>query len=284
MGQGTGNREQGTGKARVLKLLCFLFPVSCSLFPLACLLVCASGCRNNDLLENELRARDIQYREILDDLKKTEFINEALQRENDALRRGSKISPEQAAQTFGLKQIVLAMGTMGVDNGKYPGDSALQIVVQPKDGDDHIIKAPGSLQVIAQQISPEGVKSVLSNWDIGSDQLRRSWSQGLFRTGYVLVLPWSNWPQYENMRVTVRLTLADDRVFEADRDIKLRLPPPGLKLPGADADPPIIVVPQGETTTKRISFSSPIGTGWQPSPLTDAIRLGRPEPANPGDF
>src|SRR5687767_15118264 len=82
-----------------------------------------SGCKkNNDLLENELRARDIQYREALDELGKAELRNDSLYRENEALRKGSKLTPEQAAQTFGLRRIVLGRGTGGTDEDGLPGD------------------------------------------------------------------------------------------------------------------------------------------------------------------
>ncbi len=271
-------RRQGDKETRRGKWLFRFLLVSLS----PCLLVCSSGCRNQELLENELRARDFQYLEMLDDFKKTECANEALRRENDALRQGSNISPEQAAQTFGVTQIALGMGTMGVDTGKIPGDSALQVVVQPRDADDHVVRTSGTLQVTAQQISPEGIKSELGTWNIDAEQLRRSWSQNFIRTGYVLVLPWTNWPQFENLRVTVRLILPDDRVFEADRDIKVRLVPPGLKLPCSDAAPPVVDGLPGTTTTRRVPFT-PLSSSWQPAPLTGAIRLGRAEPVDAGN-
>src|SRR5262245_14158455 len=93
---------------------------------LATLLSC--GCRNNqELVENDLRARDLQYREALDELLKSEGRTEALQRENEALRKGSKITPEQAALTYGLKRITLGRGTHGYDEDGLPGDEALQV-------------------------------------------------------------------------------------------------------------------------------------------------------------
>ena len=64
------------------------------------------SCRNTDTLENELRVREMKYREAVDELKKAEFNNEALQREVAALRGGSKISPEEAARTFGLSALL----------------------------------------------------------------------------------------------------------------------------------------------------------------------------------
>ena len=87
------------------------------------------GCKhNNGLLENELRERDKQYREALEELGKAEHRTDAQQREIEALRKGATITPEQAAQTFGLKRISFGRGTGGVDNDSMPGDEALQII------------------------------------------------------------------------------------------------------------------------------------------------------------
>jgi len=267
---------------------------------LAGLLACLglAGCRNRDVLENELRARDMQYREAVDELKKAEFQNEALQRELDALRRGSKIGPEEAARTFGLKNITLGRRTMGVDNDKLPGDEALQVILEPHDVDDHIVKAPGTLQVIALEISPQGNKSLLSSWDLDQNQMRRAWKQGLFGGGYEFILPWKSWPQYENVRVMARLTLSDGRVFEADKDIKIRIPaglkprpelPPGEPLPPPEievgkwtpANPGPNVAAQWQPADQGSTVTHSQSCRWQPAPLQDSIQLGRPEPVEP---
>src|SRR5262249_51699611 len=81
-----------------------------------------AGCRNWDLVEAELRTRDREVRELREELRRLECHNEALQRETEALRQGGpRFSPEQAAQTFGLKQIVLGRLTGGYDNDNCPG-------------------------------------------------------------------------------------------------------------------------------------------------------------------
>ena len=54
-----------------------------------------AGCKNRELVENELRARDIQYREALDELGRSEAHSQALQRELEAVRQGAKLTPER---------------------------------------------------------------------------------------------------------------------------------------------------------------------------------------------
>ena len=43
---------------------------------------------------------------------------------------------------------------------------ALLVVLEPRDYDDHVIKVPGALEVTAQEISPQGVKTVFSTWTV----------------------------------------------------------------------------------------------------------------------
>ncbi|HMF19500.1 MAG TPA: hypothetical protein VKE98_20000, partial [Gemmataceae bacterium] len=112
-------------------------------FVLCCLLF-GCGWHNKELLENELRTKEIQYNELRDEHERTEHHNRALERENAALRHGEAISPEHAAQTFELKRITLGRMTGGLDTDNKAGDDALQVVVEPRDGADHLIKAPGT--------------------------------------------------------------------------------------------------------------------------------------------
>lgn len=193
------------------------------------------GCRNKDLVEAELRTQERRVYELRDELERSECYNQSLQRELRGLRQQSCsiISPELASQTYTLKNIVLGRGTGGYDEDHCPGDEALQVIVEPKDPDGHAIKAPGSLHVIALEISPEGLKTPFSSWDIPPEQLRRHWRSGLFSTGYQLILPWKQLPTSPKIRVVAQFTVADGRVFETDKDLTIKLPlrPPGPILP-----------------------------------------------------
>jgi hypothetical protein len=190
------------------------------------LLITSIGCRNTtDKVEAELRTREMMYREALEDQRRAEGQIIALHREVEALRHGARITPEQAAQTFGMKRIVLGRATGAFDHDGLPGDEVLQVVVEPRDTSDHLIKAPGALQVLALEIAPQGVKTPLCAWDIPPEKMQQSWKQGLLSTGYIVALPWKSFPTTEQVRVVVRFITPDQRVFEADRDIKVRLVP-----------------------------------------------------------
>ena len=246
------------------------------------------GWRNRELLETELRAKEIQYNELRDEHERTEHHNHALERENAALRHGEIISPEQAAQTFGVKRITLGHMTGGLDTDHKAGDDALQVIVEPRDGADHLIKAPGTLHVLALQIDSQGVKAPLSAWDVGADDLRRSWKGGLFSSGYVVNLPWKSWPTCENLRVVARLVLSDGRAFETDKDVKVHLAPgvhPAPIIEPKDSfEPDKLHMPrtlpeQSRAPASRITPAS----DWQPVSLGDAAKLQRPVPIDNDD-
>ncbi len=246
-------------------------------FPgLILLLAFFPGCRNTaqELLETELRTREWQVRDLKEDLAKSRHLNQALLYEIAALRRHQKITPEQAAQTFGLKRIVLGRMTGAIEMDGLPGDDALEIYLEPRDSDDHAIKAPGTLHILALEITNQGMKNPIGAWEIPPDHLRKSWKTGLLITGYVVTLPWQQRPASENVRLVARLVLTDGRAFEADRDIKVRLRPRSPAphpMPPADElelPPPRKVEPKQAQTIPDVS----VFPFWRPSPIGQATK------------
>jgi hypothetical protein len=283
------------------------------------LLATPCGCRSNsDLVEAELRTRNEDLRTARSELAKAEFMNDALAREVTALRQqgSAKFTPEQAASTTTLKEIVLTRQTGGYDQDRQPGDDALMVAFEPKDGDGHAVKAPGSLEVTAQEVSKEGIKTMLSVWNVSPEELRRTWQEGFFTKGYQIALPWKTCPTTDHLRVTVRFYLADGRAFEADRDVTVRLPtasqrksttaPLLIEMPQAPIMKAPATLPMPRTTEsnkpkaenmpwwKQTSPATPPASTpapapppsveelhWRPkaqAPLSDSVELGKPKP------
>jgi hypothetical protein len=208
-------------------------------WPLAGLALFA-GCRshqNSSLVEAELRTREREIRAMRDDLARCQTFNDALVRE---LHERTVCPPAGIVPAPGvteipptlmaglIKQVTLGRGTAGIDDDGLPGDEALQVVVVPQDYDGSAIKAPGNLVVQAFEVTAEGAKVPLSRWDVPALQLQRLWRSGLFTTGYFVALPWKTWPSSEKLRVVVQFTtLPDNRPFEAERDVTIKLPPGG---------------------------------------------------------
>lgn len=242
-----------------------------TLMLLGALLSTILGCKNhNEIVESELRARDLQLRELMDEFSRSQAYNVALEREVVSLRTGQPMLPEQAAPLFGLQRITLGRATGGYDHDGIPGDEALAVLLEPRDSENHIVKAPGALHITALEITPGGVKVPASSWEVRPEQLRTTWKQGLLSTGYYLILPWKKCPQTPQVRVVARFVLPDGRVFETDRDLTIR----PLPLP---------TVPVVESSSRPVREKSDLATvgHWQPRSLQGAVQLGTPVPRSP---
>jgi hypothetical protein len=191
-----------------------------------------AGCRSNSaLVESELRQRNSQLRELRGEVGRCGAYNQALEQELHNLRGEGLApdSPERAAPGYPMRSLALGRGTGGRDDHGLPGDEALEVHLEPRDPEGNVVKIPGTAIVQVAEIGPDGIKRPLSSWDICQDDLRRSWRSGLLTTGYVLVLPWKVWPSIEKLRVTVQFRLQDGRLFEADRDVTVRVAPANLR-------------------------------------------------------
>jgi hypothetical protein len=255
-----------------------------------------TGCHNScDLVEAELRTRELQLANLRDQLNQLRADNEALQHHIAAQTGGApyKVSPDEAAQPTTLRKLVLGRQTGGVDEDGQPGDEALQVLVEPRDGDGHAVKAAGTLTVRAAEVTPEGLKKPLCSWEVNADTLRRAWKSGLLTTGYSLVLPWKAYPSNEKVRVIVQLTTGDGRTFEAEKDVTVRVVPvANRKVPSEPADagdgpqlPPPRKQDGGDgqgwrSAPTRADGAQPAGL-WQPNrkpSLADAVEIEAPVP------
>lgn len=258
--------------------------------PLVCLIF---GCRSNNTgkIESELRTKSELYREALEEQRRVEGQNLHLRQELDALRNTAKKNLDQPITTYGVKRITLGRDTRGIDQDGAPGDEWFQVVLEPRDGEDHVFKAPGSMQIYALEITPQGTKTPLSMWEIGPDKMEGGWKTGLLSTGYTIVQPWKVPPVYENVRFVVRFITPDGRTYEADRDIKVKVlpgaikkrpellsPPDGIPHHGA---PPIfegapMLLPTSGTSWKRTPGEESVHrSGWRPAG-PPAITIGEP--------
>lgn len=235
-----------------------------------------AGCRRRELVENELRARDIQYREALEELGRAESRNQSLQAEIEAVRKGAKFTPEQAAQLAGVRRIVLGRLTGGYDNDGLPGDEALQVVIEPRDLSDRSLPSLRQVQITALEIDPRGVKTPIGEWTVAGEKLHNSWKQGLLSIGYHVIVPWKRLPQSETVRVVVRTTLPSGAAFEADKDVKVRLVP-GARTAPMPLEPLNESGPALTPALKQTYPPAPDGS-WHTAPLSEAVQLGRPLP------
>lgn len=223
-------------------------------------LLVSAACRPHkryDLLEAELRQRERELAETRSALEQARHLNEAYARQTPCTHPTGATTA--APSSLPLRQITLARGTGGIDEDGAPGDEALMVVVAPKDEDDAVVKVPGRVEVWLWEVTPSGQKEFLGSWSISPERLRPTWRQGWISSGYFLSLPWPRYPRYERLRIAVRFTALDGRVFETDRDIRIKpvptpvLPPP----PGSPLPPPL---PSGQQPL----FPEPLPPGIPP--------------------
>lgn len=253
------------------------------------------GCRSSgrqDLVEAELRAKDEDLRVVRSELERTEAYNQFLQRELHNVQHAGPVPADGAPlPDCRVKTISLGRQTSGYENDGVPGDEALQVVLEPRDADNHTIKAGGSVQVQALEVMPSGIKKPLSMWQITPDELRKTWKSGLLSTGYFIVLPWKSWPTTTKVRVVVQFLSEDRRLFEADKDVTVRVAPALYRKTAPAEDPPplmppadkeVLPVPRPVEPEKKeegpsISEKKPIATSAEePEPLRGAVELLKP--------
>lgn len=200
-----------------------------------------TACKPNkryDLIEAELRTRDKELADTRAALEQSRVLNRAYEqgRGGPPLPGAPPTSPATAGPTCSVKDITLGRGTGGLDDDGCPGDEALMVVIVPRDEDGSAVKVPGKAQVAAWEVAPSGIKTPIGSWDVPAEKLRPTWRGGIFSTGYFVTLPWQTFPTGDRVRVAVRLTTTDGRMYEADRDITVRpvaggqprMPQPGL--------------------------------------------------------
>jgi hypothetical protein len=253
------------------------------------------GCRSSgrrDLVEAELRARDEDLRVVRSELERTEAYNQYLQRELHNVQHSGPVPLDGAPlPDCRVKNISLGRQTGGYEADCVPGDEALQVVLEPRDADNHTIKAAGSVQVQALEVMPEGTKKPLSVWQLSPEELRKTWKSGLLSTGYFMVLPWKSWPTTTKVRVVVQFLSEDRRLFEADKDVTVRVAPalyrkttpaeePPPLMPPADKEVlplPRPVEPEKKEEGPSISEKKPIASSRdEPRPLQGAVELLKP--------
>jgi hypothetical protein len=257
------------------------------------LLVAAAGCHNSrrDLVEAELRAKEMELRDTKDELCCARAHNQALDIELRSLR-GEGYPPGivggHPVPVYPVCSIALGRQTGGHPADHGPGDDALQVQVEPRDPEGHVVKVPGSaLFVEAVEITSEGLKHPLSTWDVPPEHLRETWRSGLFSSGYSVTLPWKVWPTTERLRVVAQLKLADGRTFEADKDVTIH-PTPGVHPPPASSPgTPVLPAPKPSPGAPVLPQPKPVPPEKSPGPELPPVdnvppgvwRAPPPEPA-----
>jgi len=187
--------------------------------------------QEQDLVEADLRSQERHIQELKAEVERKDGTIHGLDLEVEKLQQSAiKNQPAGEPQAPGvIKEISLGRLTGGYrNNPKSLYDDSVQFLIEPKDADGHAIKVPGSVHIELFEYAANGVKVPLSAWDISQRELRRSWDQPLFGgPSYRILVPFKALPANERMRVVVRFTTLDGKLYEAEKDFTIRLPGPG---------------------------------------------------------
>ena len=175
-----------------------------------------TGCRSSsDAVRGRTRPRDQDLRSGYGELERTEAYNQYLQRElhNNVEHSvsGTPLPEGVPPRIVGSSRSRWAGRPAAMRPTTFPATRRIQVVLEPRDADNHTIKAAGCLQVQALEISQEGLKKPLSAWQVSATDLRKTWKSGLLTTGYFVVLPWKSWPTTPKVRVVVQFVSEDRR-------------------------------------------------------------------------
>lgn len=219
----------------------------------ALILLTLAGCRSarQELLEIELRDRERQLEQLKAKQGVIESDYQALELELEALQR--KLAKEQAPPTTSSGAVIFVKSvTLGRLTGGYRKDpkatfdDALQVLIEPRDADESVVKAPGSARIEVFEVSPQGIKTPLSQWDLTARELRGTWDAPLIGgPAYRVTLPWKAAPSTEKIRILVRFTGMDGAVFEAERDATVTPPGPRRSRPVQPTQVPLDLPPGG---------------------------------------
>jgi hypothetical protein len=235
----------------------------------------AAGCRGADLVLPDFRLRDNNLTALREEIWNGEFGARSSDRAagKDPLRVAAyREGPAPAP----VRRLVLAPATGGLDADGQEGDEALRLVLEPRDDSDRPVPVAARLLVEAHQLGVTGTRLALGSWEIAPEELAPTWRADWSGAGYVLTLPWKTFPTTEQLRVSARLTLADGTRHEAVREIRVCLRPSSWMptLPEETGHPAGVEQAGGHTARSGVEPA----VRWEPTPLENAINLGRPVP------
>jgi hypothetical protein len=231
-----------------------------------------------ELLEAELRTRERELLDLRAENQHLRQLAEIYQRQGyagvHAVVPGPVVELTGTSHAAGgsplVRELTLGTGTGGRDDDGHPGDETLQVVIVPKDDDGTAVKVPGRATVSALDITREGVKVPIGKWEVTPEQLKKTWRGGFLSSGYFVPLQWDQAPTGERVRVTVRFTTTDGRLYEADKDVQVK-PLPGLPPRGGFGAP----APTGQPGAMAPVMQN------QPMPPPDSTLLPIPRTVEP---
>lgn len=248
------------------------------LVPALLLPSCRSG--GKDKLESTIRQRDQRIIQLQEDIDKLAGYNLALQTEV-RIMRGQPLpsSCDPFTPLYPVRSVVVGRSTTPIDDDRLPGDEGVQVVLEPRDADGKLQRAPACASVTIVEVDGQGLKSPIGTWDYSAEQMRASWKQGLLTSGFVLNCLWQAPPKSERVKILASFTMEDGRRFEAEKELAIK---PPVDRSGAMPGPATLLPPQGPVTPGLLDLPAPQPSAPLPLPRMDPLPGPKAVPAEPG--
>ena len=125
--------------------------------------------------------------------------------------RGAAVGTGKATQLVINKRL-----TGGLDRDGRNGDEGILVVVEPRDAQGRLVKAPGALSVVVMDPAQEGEAGRVARWDFAAHEVHSHFHSTVFGRGLQFELPWPGEPPKNSaLRLFVRFITEDGQ--EAER-------------------------------------------------------------------
>lgn len=204
-----------------------------------CFAVALCGCQSGSQhasLEQEARQQSQLIRQLENQVEQTESLLAQQDLEIQALREreAGGIVTVAAKGTTGTShaaahEVIASWGSVSslrihqLTSGLSPDESnpSIQIVMQPLDQDNELVKVAAEISISAALISADGIPQPASTHSLSITESRKAWTRGLVSSGFHVQVPldvevWrAAKHQNRQLLVTATLNLGADRVYTA---------------------------------------------------------------------
>ncbi|MGD9127490.1 MAG: hypothetical protein PVH19_08945 [Planctomycetia bacterium] len=153
------------------------------------------------------------------------------QREKTQVRDGKVLYQEEGPRLRGdseeVQEITISnLMTGGVNADSQKGDEGLFVVVEPRDGQGHLVPAAGPISLIAFDPALPKEKAQVARWDFSEKELAAQFRRSGSAEGFHLEVRWPDMPpRHEHLKLFVRYVTADARKLYAQAPVRVALMP-----------------------------------------------------------
>ncbi len=204
--------------------------------------ILATGCQDFQ------RQREMQLERQRDEARtlarqraeQIETLSEQVRTQRQQIKTLQALGEKRLDRLFTVAGIQIGRHSGGVNQDEPPGQDAVKIFLSPTDAEGHVLKAAGDVKVQLYDLAMPKDKTLYAEYAFPVDTIGEHWSGGLLANHYSFLCPWPNGRPPAHSELTLRVEFTDyltGRSFDAQKAIRLDLPPAALKTPRTSSTP-----------------------------------------------